>query len=348
MSTSLPLLEVRQLVKAFPPARGGASRASTLAVDNVSLTVEPGDVLGIVGASGSGKSTLARILTRLITPTSGTVLLRGVDIHALDDDAVRAQVRPAIRMIFQDPDAALNPAYTIGDGLRRALRLGGRTPAERIDEVMYALLGEVGLVRSYADKYPDELSGGEKRRLGICRVLASNPAVVVADEPLSGLDVVLQERVLALLLKEQEQRRFALLLVSHDLDRVHQACSRVVVMFSGRIVESAPVTHGEMAPSARYRHPYAIMLAEAKDAFDRGLRLPVHGEGEAEGSSLSATPVESDGAQAMEREQHGCAFRRYCARYRALVAPARCASEVPELQKLTEGWRVACHFATEA
>jgi peptide/nickel transport system ATP-binding protein len=347
MSKTLPLLEVRDLVKAFPPTRGSGSTAATVAVNRVTLSVEAGDVLGIVGASGSGKSTLARMLTRLVAPTSGSVLLRGVDIHALDDEAARAQVRPAIRMIFQDPDAALNPGYTIGEGLRRALQLGGRTPADRVDDVIYALLSEVGLMQSYADKYPDELSGGEKRRLGICRVLASDPAVVVADEPLSGLDVVLQERVLSLLLKEQEVRRFALLLVSHDLDRVHQACSRVVVMFAGRVVEAASVTHGDLAPAARYRHPYAIMLAEAKDAFDRGVRTAPAAttEGEAE---RSYTAVESDDMAAALRDERGCAFRRHCGRYRRLGAPARCEGKVPELQEITAGWAVACHFANES
>ncbi len=347
MSQALPVLEARALVKRFPPAKGTA-HAATAAVDGVSLVVYDRDVIGIVGASGSGKSTLARLLTRLATPTSGQVQLKGVDVHALDEETAREQIRPAIRMIFQDPDAALNPAYTIGEGLRRALKIGGRTSAEQVEATLSGLLADVGLARSYADKYPDELSGGEKRRLGICRVLASNPAVVVADEPLSGLDVVLQERVLSLLLKEQEARQFALLLVSHDLDRVHQVCSRVVVMFAGRIVESAPVIRGEIAPTARYRHPYAILLAEAKETFDRGLRLQVATRRSGGEIAADATLLEEADPIPGRSGASGCPYLGSCSRYKHLGSPDRCRQEAPLLSEYAPGWQVACHFANES
>jgi len=336
------VLEARGLVRQFNRrVRFGVSE-SILAVDHVDLVVRGGDVLGIVGASGSGKSTLARMLTCLLPPSAGQVILNGRDVYTLDKETVRREVRPAIRMIFQDPDAALNPAYPIGEGLRRALMLGGRVSSEHIDESISKLLAEVGLPSSYAFKYPDELSGGEKRRLGICRALSSDPVVIVADEPLSGLDVVLQERVLALFLHEQTVRQFALVLVSHDLDRVHQVCNRVAVMFAGRVVESAPVVAPQLAPEFRYRHPYAIELAAAKDRLHYGLqgRSADHRH-----TSEFAATREFGTPTGTTSRMKGCAYRGACPRYVRLGRPSHCAEAVPELTEQAPHRSVACHFS---
>lgn len=337
-SLERPLLEVQALTKTFTPRRrvlGGTTGAPVHAVRDVSFALHAGEVLGIVGSSGSGKTTLARLLLRLIEPTAGAVRLGGADLLSFSDEAVRTKLRPAIRMVFQDPDAALNPAYTIGDGMSRALRLGGRVPEAKIADTVRELLQLVGLDASYTHKYPDELSGGEKRRLGICRALSSDPQVIVADEPLSGLDVVLQERVLSLLLHEQQRRGFALVLVSHDLDRVHQVCDRVLVMYAGRVVEEAVVKRNAGNDAPRYHHPYSSELEHARDAL---LTPAQSGVG-----SASGIPETGAGATVATPDA-GCAYRPNCDRWRALGEPMLCSQSVPELKPIDGAQRVACHF----
>jgi peptide/nickel transport system ATP-binding protein len=349
-ASGTPLLEVQGLGRVFAPPRSLWRRSSAprgvTAVHDVSFALAAGESVGLVGASGSGKSTLSRLLLRLIDPTSGAVLLRGENVVAWDADTVRQRLRPAIRMVFQDPDAALNPAYSVGEGLRRALVLGGRVPTAELTSAARELLGRVGLPPTYVDKFPDELSGGEKRRLGICRALSSDPALIVADEPLSGLDVVLQERILALLAFEQRQRGFALLLVSHDLDRVHQACDRVLVMYAGRLVEDLRLREHRTAPSevsgtasaseVGYRHPYAIALAAARDALLTPSPQPV-------GSAAEVVTDVTSGNRSAGGV--GCGFRGSCARWRALGRPSVCAEVDPPLLAITPQQRVACHFA---
>ena len=246
--STVPLLVVGGLTKCHAiPSRTWtrAEAASVCTVRDVSFTLERGEVLGIIGESGSGKTTLARMLLRLVEPTSGSVRLDGRDVLQMDANEERSFLRPRARMIFQDPDSALNPAYTIGVGLARAIRLHDRAIIDTdVEARVRTLLDAVGLPASTARQYPDQLSGGEKRRIGISRALCTNPSLLVADEPLSGLDVVLQEHVLSLLLAEQARRQFGLLLVSHDLDRVRQVCDRVLVMHEGRVVETVAVQRG--------------------------------------------------------------------------------------------------------
>lgn len=270
-----PLLSVDRLTKVFR-TRGRRSwfrreDVAVRAVSDVSFTLDRGEVLGIVGESGSGKTTVARMILRLIEPTRGRVLLRGRDVMSLTPAEVRSQLRPAVRMIFQDPDAALNPGYTIGFGLARAIGMDPANAQVDVATTIGTLLERVGLDESFASKYPDELSGGEKRRVGICRALATDPAIIVADEPLSGLDVMLQERVLELLKTEQERRQFALVLVSHDLDRVNQVCDRVLVMQGGRVVEQVTLRRNAGPVREQYCHPYSVLLQQARvdvGAFD--------------------------------------------------------------------------------
>lgn len=272
MTVDTPLLDVRGLSKQHDVARPFWSRwsaksaaATVQAVDDVSFTLRRGEVLGIVGESGSGKTTVARMLVRLVTPSAGTILLDGRDVCAMSPSDVRTHVRAKVRLIFQDPDAVLNPMSTIGESLERAFALHGseRARASRMGQVI-AQLETVGLPASYVDKYPDALSGGEKRRVGICRALATDPSLIVADEPLSGLDVMLQEHVLSLLCAEQARRNFGLILVSHDLDRVQQVCDRIVVMYGGRVVENVVTNRTGARGKVVYTHPYSQALEAAR------------------------------------------------------------------------------------
>ena len=267
----MPLLRVSKLTKRYQSASPWWRKAratSHCTVNNVSFTVARGEVLGVVGESGSGKTTLARMLLRLVSASSGSVHLDGTDVLSLASDDVRTTLRARARMIFQDPDAVLNPAYTIGEGLARAIRLhqSAAATAADIGALVTQQLQQVGLAPHYAGKYPDQLSGGEKRRIGICRALCTDPSLVVADEPLSGLDVVLQEHVLSLLLAEQARRQFGLILVSHDLDRVRQVCDRVLVMCSGEVVDLVQVTRDASGTAhVAYTHPYSAALEAARD-----------------------------------------------------------------------------------
>lgn len=268
-----PLLEVRGLSKRYDAtrrpfwSRWSASSAETTvqAVEDVSFTLQRGEVLGIVGESGSGKTTVARMLARLVAPTAGTILLDGRDVGAMSPSDVRTHVRSQVRLIFQDPDAVLNPMSTIGESLIRASALHARVDSDASPlEQVIEQLERVGLSAQYVHKYPDELSGGEKRRIGICRALATNPSMIVADEPLSGLDVMLQEHVLSLLCAEQARRHFGLILVSHDLDRVQQVCDRTLVMYGGRVVEQVAADRRGARGRVVYTHPYSQALEAAR------------------------------------------------------------------------------------
>ena len=338
-ASATPLLSVNGLTKVFRSVERGPwlrrKRVALRAVSNVSFALNRGEVLGIVGESGSGKTTVARMILRLVEPTSGTVTLAGRDVLAMTPSQVREEIRPDVRMIFQDPDAALNPAYTIGFGLARAIRMHLKDADQDVDGTVARLLQRVGLHESFAGKYPDELSGGEKRRVGICRALATEPRIIVADEPLSGLDVVLQERILELLKSEQEKRQFALILVSHDLDRVNQVCDRVLVMHGGRVVEQTTLRRDAGPIREQYRHPYSVLLQQAR--IDVGTSqaslLVVDGD----------VPAGRNGAEASKDE--GCSFARSCPRRVALDDPAICWESVPPLVATTADQAVACHFS---
>lgn len=330
-----PIMTVTGLSKRFVersafPTRTG--RQEQHAVSDVSFQLNQGEVLGIVGESGSGKTTLARMLLRLIEPTSGSVLLHGRNILTMTAQQVSTHVRPTIRMIFQEPDAVLNPGYTIGVGLARAIAMQSNAASANVGDTIAVLLQRVGLDASFANKYPDQLSGGEKRRIGICRALVTNPEIIVADEPLSGLDVVLQERVLELLKSEQQRRGFALILISHDLDRVNQVCDRVLVMHSGRIAEQTVLRRDGHALREQYRHPYSLQLQQARvdrDGLDVLASL----------DDIDDTPTALVGL--------GCSFAPWCGRRRALHDPPACWASMPPLVAVAPGHMVACHFAIE-
>lgn len=333
-----PLLEVSELTKVFA-GRGGIlspKAESVRAVDGVTFSLQTGETLGIVGESGSGKTTLVRTMLRLIPATTGSVRLLGREILDLTDDETRTFVRPNLRMIFQHPQAVLNPGRTIGRALAQPLELYDpqATPG-RVEDQVVELLSTVGLESGFKDKSPRELSGGEKRRVGLCRALATTPKIIVADEPISGLDVLLQERVLRWLKREQAARRFGLIIISHDLERVNQVCDRVLVMYRGKVVEDLLLDREASGIVEQFRHPYSLLLQRSRiDLIARS-----------RGSSAACDGFRPEPGARPAGPSLGCAFRGRCDRWRRLGRPDRCATEQPTLSNLAERHRAACHFA---
>ncbi len=326
------LLEARGLVKRYrlPGGlglrRAGPGRAAAAdevrALDGVDLALARGECLAVVGESGSGKTTLARCLLRLIEPTAGSVRFDGEELTALSPGALRRR-RRRFQMVFQDPDGSLDPRYTVARTLAEPLavhRLAGRAgrPA-RVAE----LLETVGLPPETAARYPHELSGGQRQRVGIARALATGPELLVADEPVSALDVSVRGQVLNLLARLQDELGLALLLIAHDLALVEQVAHRVAVMYLGRVVESAPAAALFAAP----RHPYTAMLLASVPVPDPAVRPLRVAAGE------PASPIEPPA---------GCPFHPRCP-----IARARCAAEAPPLAEAGAGRLSACFYPDE-
>jgi ABC-type oligopeptide transport system ATPase subunit len=260
-------LEVRNLTKWFPSSTALIGRRSSVhAVDDVSFSLRRGAITALVGESGSGKSTVARMLARLYDPTSGTILFDDNDIA---NDRSRRSIlryRSQVQMIFQDPFGSLNPAKTILHHIERPLRIHGIVESSQIEERAYDLLRTVGLVppEHIAAKYPHELSGGQRQRVGIARALASNPSVIVADEPVSALDVSIRAQILRLLGELQREKQLAYLFITHDLGVVRAMADRVMVMHQGRVVETGEVDAVLNTP----QHAYTQRLLAATPVPD--------------------------------------------------------------------------------
>jgi len=328
-----PLLEVSELRTHFQ-RRGpfGIVRASdyVAAVDGVSFSLEEGRTLGVVGESGCGKTTLGRTILRLVDATSGSVRYRGQDLLALRGSALREK-RRELQMIFQDLDAALDPKMRVGELLKEALLVHARLTGPEVRRRSVELLELVKLKAAKLTAFPPELSGGEKRRVSIARVLAVEPRLIVADEPLSALDVSIAAQVANLMRDLQERLRLSYLFISHDLRMVELIADRVMVMYLGQVVEVAPAS--VLARSAA--HPYSRLLWCAVDPYT-GRRLETGG----------ATRWElSEG----ERPRSGCRFRDRCPVYHAKGAPAECRDQgsEPRLRELSAGRLVACHHPLE-
>ena len=230
-----PLIEVKNLQRYF-----GAAAKPVRAVDDVSFSIQPGETLGLVGESGSGKSTIGRTLLRLIEATSGQVLYRGEDLGSASSSRMRA-LRSKLQMIFQDPYASLNPKMRVRAILGEALQVHGLAKGkEARDKRISELLELVGLRAEHASRYPHEFSGGQRQRIGVARALAVEPEFIVADEPLSALDVSIQAQVVNLLCDLRDRLSLTMLFISHDLDVVEYLCDRVVVLYLGRVMEVAP------------------------------------------------------------------------------------------------------------
>jgi oligopeptide/dipeptide ABC transporter ATP-binding protein len=317
-----PLLEVEDLHVRFHSAGGAGGRARRRAlvhaVNGVDLTLDRGETLGLVGETGCGKSTLGRAILRLVPPTSGRIRLDGADIATLQGDALQ-RFRRRAQMIFQEPHAALNPRMTVQQTLAEVFGVHRLCPAGEVRDRVAALLRSVGLAPEFMGRLPAQLSGGQCQRIGIARSLAVAPELIVADEPVSALDVSVQAQILNLLLELQEQRRLALLFISHDLSVVRHLCQRVAVMYLGRIVETGPTEAVFNAP----RHPYTQALIEALPTIARRdvpLR-PLAGEPP---SPLALQP--------------GCPFHLRCPRAMTVCAVA------PPAPRDVDGVAVRCHL----
>ena len=260
----MPLVEVLNLVKHFERGGGLFARKSVLrAVDDVSFTIEAGETFGLVGESGSGKSTTGRCMLRLIEPTSGHVRFRGEDVLAFDRQRMRA-ARRDMQMVFQDPYSSLNPRMRARDIVEEPLiihRIGSKP--ERRDRVA-ELFALVGLDPAHLARYPHEFSGGQRQRIGLARALALEPSFIIADEPVSALDVSIQAQVINLLLDLQERLQLTYLFIAHDLRLVRHICTRVAVMYLGKIVESGETASIFASP----QHPYTRALLSAIPATD--------------------------------------------------------------------------------
>jgi ABC-type oligopeptide transport system ATPase subunit len=259
-----PLVEVQGLVKEFRARRGlFGAMSTTRAVDNVSFTITQGETFGLVGESGSGKTTTGRCLLRLIEPTAGVIRFKDMDVRALSPRELRA-ARRHFQIVFQDPYSSLDPRMRAGTIVEEPLvihRIG--TAAERRDRVRH-LFELVGLDSGAMSKFPHEFSGGQRQRIGLARALALEPSLIVADEPVSALDVSVQAQVVNLLLDLQERLGLTYLFIAHDLRLVREICTRVAVMYRGRIVELAPVARIFDAPA----HPYTQALLSAIPSLD--------------------------------------------------------------------------------
>ncbi len=307
-----PLLRIQNLSKQF-----GVGPGAVRAVQDVSFDILPGETLGLVGESGSGKSTIGRMLTRLIDPTDGKLLYRHeareVDLARLSQGALRP-LRADIQIIFQDPYASLNPRMRIRDVLGEALSTHGLARGAARQKRIEELLEQVGLRPEHAERFPHEFSGGQRQRIGIARALAVEPRFIVADEPLSALDVSIQAQVVNLLGELKERLNLTLLFISHDLDVVEYLCDRVVVLYLGRVVEVAPTE----ALYTRPRHPYTQALLAAAPIPDPAQRREI--------------PLLSGDLPSPKNPPSGCVFRTRCP-----LAESRCAQADMQLRAVGEG-----------
>ena len=258
------LLEVRHLVKHFVRSQGLFRSATVVkAVDDVNFTIDEGEMFGLVGESGSGKSTTGRCILRLIEPTSGEVLFRGENVLQFSTERMR-RARRDMQIVFQDPYSSLNPRMRVGDIVEEPLlihKLGSRNERRRRVAELFQL---VGLEPSYIERYPHEFSGGQRQRIGIARALALNPALVIADEAVSALDVSIQAQVVKLLLDLKDRLKLTYLFIAHDLRLVEHICTRVAVMYMGKIVELGDTS----ALFANPTHPYTKALLSAIPVLD--------------------------------------------------------------------------------
>jgi len=266
----MPLLEVRHLTKEFSRGKGLFGKGTVVrAVDDVSFTIERGETFGLVGESGSGKTTTGRCILRLVEPTSGEVIFDGKDVLALSRGEMR-RTRRDMQIVFQDPYSSLNPRMRVSDIVEEPLvihGLGSRTERrERVRE----LFNLVGLNPDHLRRYPQEFSGGQRQRIGLARAIALNPSLVVADEPVSALDVSVQAQVVNLLMDLQQQLKLTYLFIAHDLRLVEHICGRVAVMYRGKIVELGPTA----AIFARPQHPYTRALLSAIPPSDPDAASP--------------------------------------------------------------------------
>ncbi|MET9295717.1 dipeptide ABC transporter ATP-binding protein [Streptomyces sp. NPDC003077] len=327
-SDAEPLLKVRGLVRHFPITKGLLKRqvGAVQAVDGIDFDVRPGETLGVVGESGCGKSTMGRLITRLDEPTGGSIEFEGRDITHLSTGKLRP-MRRDVQMIFQDPYGSLNPRHTIGGIIGTPFRLQGVEPEGGVKKEVQRLLELVGLSPEHYNRYPHEFSGGQRQRIGIARALALKPKLVVADEPVSALDVSIQAQVVNLMDDLQDELGLTYVIIAHDLSVIRHVSDRIAVMYLGKIVEMGDRTSLYEAPM----HPYtkalmsAVPVPDPKRRTERD-RILLKGD--------VPSPI---------NPPSGCRFRTRCWK-----ATEVCTTTEPPLAELKTGHQVACHHPENA
>jgi len=315
------LLDIKNLKKYYPVTSGlfSAHVGDVRAVDGVSFQIKAGGNLGLVGESGCGKSTLGRAILRLEEPTSGEILYKGKDITTLDKKGLR-ELRKELQIVFQDPEASLDPRMTVGDSIGEALIIHKIVGEKEREEKIVELMKQVGLEAKQADLYPHEFSGGQKQRIGIARALAINPSLIVADEPVSALDVSIQAQVLNLMMDIQQEFGLSYIFIAHDLSVIKYMSHRVAVMYLGKIVELGDKKEFFQDPL----HPYTEALLSAVPTLQskKRERILLHGDVP---SPLAPPP--------------GCRFHPRCHKVMEI-----CRNIEPELIEVSSGHQVACHL----
>ena len=317
-----PVVEVNDLKKHFPIRKGLLRRVvgHVHAVDGVSFSIGEAETLALVGESGCGKSTVGRTLLRLIEPTSGAITIEGTDIIPLGKKEMRP-FRRQMQIVFQDPYASLNPRMRVGDIIGEPLKVHGLASGKQLEEQVEALLARVGLRASQARNFPHEFSGGQRQRISIARALALNPKFIVADEPVSALDVSIQAQVINLMVHLQRTEKLSFLFISHNLAVVEHIAHRVAVMYLGRIVEYADTA----TLFAKPQHPYTEALLAAVPVPDPAMKRPKR--------------IMQGDVPSPVRPPPGCHFHPRCP-----LATDRCKVETPVLKPSEGGAMVACHL----
>lgn len=323
------MLQINNLTKHFSVAAktprwypGSAPAQYLHAVDGLNLTIQPGESVGLVGESGCGKSTLIRLIARLLEPTAGTILFNDTDISQVSvGDFAHSPHRAKLQMVFQDPSDSLNPRFTAFDTITEPIRrLGSQRDRQRLQQRARELAQQVGLPQALLSRFPHQLSGGQKARVGIARAIALNPTLLILDEPTSALDVSVQAVILHLLADLREQLNMSYLFISHDLNVVRLLCDRILVMYLGKLVETGPVDDIFNHP----RHPYTQALISAIPAFEANPhRIPLTGE--------PRSPINPSA--------NVCRLYGRCPK-----GDDRCQQTAPALIPINDYHQVACHY----
>ncbi|MGB4599477.1 MAG: oligopeptide/dipeptide ABC transporter ATP-binding protein [Trichlorobacter sp.] len=321
-----PMLETLAVSKSFALRGDGRHKGHSgflKAVDQVSLTLGASETLGIAGESGCGKSTLAKLITGLLAPDSGGIMFQGAELTRLTPD-MRRLFRRSVQMIFQDPFSSLNPRLRIGDAIAEPLLIHGLAPAADCRARAESLMQQVGLAAELYDRFPHEFSGGQRQRIGIARALAANPSVLVADEPVSSLDISIQAQIINLLLELKREQGLTMAVISHDLAVLRHISDHIAVMYLGAVVELAPT----QALFERCRHPYTEALLAA---------IPrIHQAGQLPRIRLQHEPP------ARSNLPSGCRFHPRCPHAREI-----CRQQAPGLSEQVPGHAAACHLSSE-
>lgn len=322
MMTEQPIIAVRHLKKYFDGDKALLKKNKTVvkAVDDVSFTISPGEMFGLVGESGSGKSTIGRSIVKLHAPTDGDILYKGQSLNDLSKAELRA-LRPKLQFIFQDPFSSLNPRIRIGDAIGEALLDHQLCAPINVKERVVEVLNICGLSAEHYDRFPHEFSGGQRQRIGIARALILNPDVIVADEPVSALDVSIQAQIINLFKKLQQEREITFLFISHDLSVVEHLCTSIGVLYLGSMMELGSREQLYDNPL----HPYTKALLSAVPIADPTLKR-------------ERIILEGDIPSAAEPPS-GCKFHTRCP-----FAMEQCRRDVPKFKEVEKGHYVACHL----